>query len=178
MHFPSVVGALHFSFTVLLVRWSDYALFLNFGFCVHSFQIYSRILLPVVSTPLFETPFLVVILPPLYKELLMFLCIFSHFSSPLQRSSVIVLSFLDLKVSQVLFSVIEENLIVLDSRLHCYSCIWFELVVFQVSKASFQFQITKCHHYPHFVLKRSLLVIVTLKNNSDLRLAFFLSFTH
>ena len=103
----------------------------------------------------------------------MFLCIFwVIFSSPLQRSSVIILSFLDLKVSQVSFSVIEENLIVLDSRLHCYSCIWSELVVFLVLKASFQFQIAKCCHYPHFVLKRNLLVIVALKNSSDLRISF------
>ena len=68
-HFPSVVGALHFKFTVLQVRWSDKALFLNFGLCVHSFQLYSGVLLPVVSTPLFETPFLAVIPPPLCKEL-------------------------------------------------------------------------------------------------------------
>ena len=68
-HFPSVVGALHFSFTVLQVRWSDKFLFLNFGLCVHSFQIYSEVLLPIVRTPLFETPFLDVILPPLCKEL-------------------------------------------------------------------------------------------------------------
>lgn len=100
-------------------------------------------------------------------------CVFWFiFSSPLQRSSVIVLSFLDLKVSQVLFSVIKENLIVLDSRLHCYSCIWSELVVFLVSKASFQFQITKCCYCPHLALKRNLLVIVTLKNNSDLCISF------
>ena len=69
VHFPSVVGALHFSFTVLQVWLSAKALFLNFGFCVHSFQIYSGVLLPVVNTPLFETPFLADILPPLCKEL-------------------------------------------------------------------------------------------------------------
>ena len=55
-HFPSLVGALHFSFTVLQVRWSDKALFLNFGFCVHSFQLYSGVLLSIVSIPLWKTP--------------------------------------------------------------------------------------------------------------------------
>ena len=106
-----------------------------------------------------ETPFLFIIQPPLYKELWMFLCIVHHLQFSFTKSSIIELSSFDLKVSQVSFSVIEENPIVLDSRLHCYSCIWFELVVFQVSKESFQFQIAKCLHCLHFVLKRSLLLM-------------------
>jgi len=119
-----------------------------------------------------ETPSLLLFCLHCAKNCKCFCVFWVIFSSLLQRSSVIVLSFLDLKVSQVSFSVIKENLIVLDSRLHCYSCIGSELVVFLVSKASFQFQIPKCCYCPHFVLKRNLLVIVALKNNSDLRISF------
>ena len=44
-------------------------LLLDFDFYVHSFQLYSGVSLSIVSTPLLETPFLAIILPPLCKEL-------------------------------------------------------------------------------------------------------------
>jgi len=47
------------------------------------------------------------------------------------------LSSFDLEVLQVLFLVKEKNSIGLDGRLYSYSCIWVELVVFQVSKVVF-----------------------------------------
>ena len=45
------------------------------------------------------------------------------YSSLLQRSSLIKLSSLDLEVSQVSFSVKEKNTSLVDSQLHCNSCI-------------------------------------------------------
>ena len=67
----------------------------------------------------------------------MFLCIFRHLQFSLQNSSLIELSYFDLKVSQVSFSVKEKNPPLFDSWLHYYSYIWSELIVFQVSKVVF-----------------------------------------
>ena len=67
----------------------------------------------------------------------MFYVFSTIFSSLLRSSSIVELSSFDLKVSQVSFSVKEKNSIVLDGRLYSYSCIRFELVVFQVSKVVF-----------------------------------------
>ena len=74
------------------------------------------------------------------------------------------------------FSVIEENLIVLDSRLscyYCYYCIWSELVVFLSVESKFSIPNRKVSSLSSFCLEKELASNVTLKNNSDLRLAFF-----
>lgn len=126
---------------------------LDFGF--HSFQLYSGVFLSIVSIPLCKPPSFPLLHLHYAKNCKCFYVLWAIFSSLLQRSSVIELLFLDLEVSQVSFPIIEENPIFLDSRLHYYSCIWFKLVVFQVSKESFQFQIAKCHHCLHFVLKET-----------------------
>ena len=124
----------------------------KFWFLCSLFSYLLRSLLPVVSTPLFETPFLADIPPPLWKRTInVFVYFLSHFQFSFAKSNVIVLSFLDLKVSQVSFSVIGESLVALDSRLPCYYCIWFEFVVFLVRKASIHFQIVKCCDCLHFL---------------------------
>ena len=84
-----------------------------------------------------ETLFIYIIQPPLIRNCECFLCIFHHLQFSFANSRLIELSSFDLKVSQVSFSVKEKNPPLFDSWLHCYFCIWFELVVFQVSKTIF-----------------------------------------
>jgi len=129
---------LHRTFPVLQVRWSDktsYALRFWFLHSLSSALFRSFVVYDQYTT--METPFLPIILPPLCKELWISYVFFTIFSSLLQRSSIIKLSSSDLKVSQVSFSIKEKNSIVIDDRLYGYSCIWFELLVFQVLKAVF-----------------------------------------
>ena len=123
---------------------------------LHFLQLYSGFLLSVISISLWKHPSFPSFCLHCAKDCKFFYVLCAIFSSLLQRSSIIRLSFLDLEVSQVSFSVIEENLIVLDSRLPCYYCIQSELLVFIVSKASFHFQIANCCHCLHFDFEKKL----------------------
>ena len=109
----------------------------RFWFFVHSLQLYSGVLFSVISIPLWKLPSFTWFSLHCTKNCKFFYVLFAIYSPPLQRSSGVKLSSFDLEVSQVSFSVKENNPTVLDGRLHCYSCIWFELIVFQVSKAIF-----------------------------------------
>ena len=131
---------MHFISLSLCYRCVDQTrplLLLVFGFYVHSFQLYSGVLLPIVSIPLLKPPSLPLFRLHCAKNCECFYVLCTIFSSLLQSSSVIEMSFLDLEVSQVSFSVIEKNPIILGGQLYSYSCILFELVVFQVSKEVF-----------------------------------------
>jgi len=82
-----------------------------------------------------------------------------------------------LEVSQVSFSVKEKNPTILDGQLHYYSCIWFELIVFQVSKTIFNSESQSV--FIIFLSSFEGKIVSTLTwNDSDLYLAFFWSFTH
>jgi len=109
----------------------------RFWFFLHSLQLYSGFLLSVISMLLWKLPSFVLFSLHCTKNCECSYLLFAIYSSPLQGSSLIKLSSFDLEVSRVSFSVKEKNLIVLDGRLHYYSCIWFELIVFQLSKVVF-----------------------------------------
>ena len=86
-----------------------------------------------------------------------FMYFLSQFQFSFTKSSVIVLSFLDLKVSQESFSIIKENLIVLDSQLHCYSCIRSELAVFSSVESKFSIPNCKVLSLSSFFLEKKLI---------------------
>ena len=161
------------------MRWSEKANFASIlWFFFHSFQLYLGVFLSVVNIPLSKPPSLPLFCLYCAKNCKFFYVLWAICSSPRQISNIIELWFLDLKVLQVSFSVIEENSIVLDSWLHCYSCIWFELVVFSSVESKFSILNRKVSSLSSFCLEKKLVSNVALKNNSYLRLAFFLSFTH
>ena len=98
--FPCVTGA--------LIRLR---LFLppDFGFFVHSFQLYSGVLLSVISIPLLKPPSFALFRLHCTKNCKCFYVFLSHLQFSFTKSSLIELSFFDLKVSQVSFSVKEKN---------------------------------------------------------------------
>jgi len=63
----------------------------------------------------------------------------------------------------VSFSVKEKNPIVLDSRLHCYSCILSEFISISIVKSSFQFKIAKCRLAFLSFFEKKIVSTVTLK---------------
>ena len=145
---------------------------------LHSFQLYSGVLLSVISVPLKKLPSFAWFYLHSTKNCECFYVLCAIYSSLLQKSSIIKLSSFDSKVSQVSFSVKEKNSIVLDGWLYSYYCIWFELVVFQVSKTVLNSKSQSVVIIFLSFFKRNLLVLLLWKDNSDLYLAFFLSFTH
>ena len=134
-------------------------------------------MLSVISIPLWKLPSFAWFSLHSTNNCKCFYVLFTIYSSPLQGSSVIKLLSFDLEVSQVSFSVKEKHPTILDGRLHCYSCIWFELIVFQVSKAVFNSKSQSVVIIFLSFFEEKIVSTVTW-NDSDLCLAFFLSFTH
>ena len=93
----------------------------------------------------------------------MFLCIFHHLQFSFANNSLIELPSFDLKVLQVSFSVKEKNPIVLDSRLHCYSCIWSKFISISSVKSGFQFKIAKCHLAFLWFFEKKIVSIIALE---------------
>ena len=86
----------------------------DFGFYVHSLQLYLGVLLSVISIPPSKPPSFPSFRLHCAKNCECFYVFSAIFSSLLQSSSIVELSSFDLKVSQVSFSVKERNSIVLN----------------------------------------------------------------